>query len=243
LNTINRALGAMVIAAVVLGVIFGGYALLFARPQDLPWTPLDLNQPPGAFTGQKISGLRDDFAECRTLLTAAGADFMVLPAIAESGGRCGYADGVRFAGGTRDIAFSPRPPGISCPVAAGLTVFERFVVQPAAEKHFGERVVRIEHLGSYNCRRIYGRAKGDWSEHAHANAIDLAGFVLADGTRISVERDWKGKGERAAFLRQVRNGACRLFATVLSPDYNAAHRDHFHFDQAARGALGRRACR
>ena len=35
----------------------------------------------------------------------------------------------------------------------------------------------------------------------------------------------------------------RLFATVLSPDYNAAHRDHLHLDQAARGAWGWRACR
>ena len=36
----------------------------------------------------------------------------------------------------------------------------------------------------------------------------------------------------------LRDGACGLFATVLSPDYNAAHRDHFHLDQAARGRFG-----
>ena len=47
----------------------------------------------------------------------------------------------------------------------------------------------------------------------------------------------------AAFLREVRDGACDLFATVLSPDYNAAHADHFHLDQAARGAIGWRGCR
>jgi hypothetical protein len=41
----------------------------------------------------------------------------------------------------------------------------------------------------------------------------------------------------------VRNGACQLFATVLSPDYNEAHRDHLHFDQAERGAMGWRGCR
>jgi hypothetical protein len=40
----------------------------------------------------------------------------------------------------------------------------------------------------------------------------------------------------------VRDGACRLFATVLSPDYNAAHRDHLHLDEAKRGAMWR-ACR
>ncbi|MFN3798647.1 MAG: extensin family protein, partial [Sphingobium yanoikuyae] len=53
----------------------------------------------------------------------------------------------------------------------------------------------------------------------------------------------KGQGKDAAFLRDVRDGACGLFSTVLSPDYNAAHRDHFHLDQAERGATGWRACR
>ena len=89
---------------------------------------------------------------------------------------------------------------------------------------------------------IYGRDSGDWSEHATANAIDIAGFVIEDGTRISVLRDWDA-GERGRFLDDVRDGACDLFATVLSPDYNAAHRDHLHLDQASRGAFGWRACR
>ena len=93
------------------------------------------------------------------------------------------------------------------------------------------------------CRRLYGRDSGSWSEHARANAVDIAGFTLADGTRISVAGDWEEEGARGRFLKEVRDGACRLFATVLSPDYNAAHRDHFHLDQAGRGAMGWRACR
>jgi hypothetical protein len=55
--------------------------------------------------------------------------------------------------------------------------------------------------------------------------------------------DWEDQDGKAAFLREVRDGACPLFATVLSPDYNAAHRDHFHFDQADRGEWGWRGCR
>jgi hypothetical protein len=46
-----------------------------------------------------------------------------------------------------------------------------------------------------------------------------------------VLKDWPESNERAAFLREVRTGACRFFDGVLSPDYNAAHRDHFHFDR------------
>jgi hypothetical protein len=102
--------------------------------------------------------------------------------------------------------------------------------------------VTIDHFGSYSCRRIYGRDAGTWSEHATADAVDVAGFRLADGRRITVVGDWRREGAKAAFLHEVRDGACQLFATTLSPDYNAAHRDHLHLDQADRTA-GWRACR
>ena len=69
------------------------------------------------------------------------------------------------------------------------------------------------------------------------------GFELADGRRISVLRDWQGRPQDAAFLRAARDAACRVFSTVLSPDYNAAHRDHLHLDTANRGPGGWRACR
>ncbi len=229
-------------------VLFAGGALIVValvreRPQDLPWTRLDLSQPVGAFTGRKIAGLTSRFAECRALLRAAGVHYTVLPPVPAQG-QCGYADGVRFApGGSRTITFSPANPGVSCPVAAALAVWEWNVVQPAAQKHFGKQVVGIEHLGSYSCRRIYGRSSGDWSEHATADAIDVAAFRLSDGTRVSVLQDWSKGGEKARFLRAVRTGGCRLFSTVLSPDYNAAHRDHLHLDEAARGEMGWRTCR
>jgi len=58
-----------------------------------------------------------------------------------------------------------------------------------------------------------------------------------------VLRDWKGSQPNAAFLRDVRDGACRLFSTTLSPDYNAAHADHLHLDQAMRGKMGWGLCR
>lgn len=229
-------------ASVLLAFLFVLYALMKARPQDLPWTELDLAETPGISTGDKLMALGGDFAECRALLDKAGVRFTALAPLAD--GQCGYSNGVRLDdGGSQQIAFSPDRLGVSCPVAAGLAMLEWNVIQPAAQRHFRSRVVRIEHLGSYNCRRMYGRSTGDWSEHAHANALDVAGFVLADGTRVSVVKDWQGQGEKSRFLHEVRDGACELFATVLSPDYNAAHRDHFHIDQAQRGALGSRACR
>lgn len=234
--------GAVVVAAIALAAILALIAVMRLAPQDLPWTPLDPGQPIGAATGRKLTALTGDATACRALLDRAGVRYRVVPPIGE--GACGYADGVTMGrGGARTVALRPADVATSCPVAVTLSLWEWHVLQPAAERLFSSKVVELDHLGSYNCRRLYGRAEGPMSEHATADAIDIAGFRLANGTRISVLRDWPGTGPKATFLRQVRNGACRLFATTLSPDYNAAHRDHLHLDQAARGTLGWRACR
>lgn len=217
------------------------YGAMRQRPQDLPWTPLDLDQPVGLFTGRKLAALTGDAAGCRALLDRAGVDYVAMKA----GGadQCRYADAVRLRAEAGAIGLVPAAVAPSCPVVAALKLWEWQVVQPAAERVYGQPVRSIRHFGSYSCRRIYGRGQGDFSEHATADAIDVAAFVLKDGRQVSVLKDWKGTGKDADFLRAVRDGACGLFSTVLSPDYNAAHRDHFHLDQAERGAMGGRACR
>jgi hypothetical protein len=208
------------------------------RPEDVPWTKLDLSRPIGAFTGRKLTALRG--GACRALLADAGIRFIALPVRAE-GPHCGYDDAVRLQpGGAATIAWHPAGPAASCRIAASLALWEWDVVEPAALARFGRRVVAIDHFGTYNCRRIAGSAS--MSEHARADAIDVAGFRLDDGRLISVASDWRDRGAKGRFLHQVRDGGCRLFALTLSPDYNAAHRDHLHFDQERSGIWGWRAC-
>ncbi len=224
-----------------LALLLWGHAR--SHPEDMPWTKLDLTRPIGLFTGRKLAALNGQGRECRALLGRAGIRFTALPA-RNGGDQCGYDDAIRFRpGGAATIAWRPADLGTSCPVAAGLALWEWHVVQPAALRHFGVKVASIDHYGSYSCRRLYGRSAGGWSEHASANAIDVAAFRLEDGRRISIAGDWRGDGARARFFHDVRDGACKLFATTLSPDYNDAHRDHLHLDQAKRGRLGWRACR
>ena len=243
MRAVRSVTGAVVIACLLLTIALAIYSLGKSRPQDLPWTQLDLAQPVGLFTGRKLAALTEDFPACRAALDKAGVRYTALPPVSE-GDECGYADAVRFRpGGARRIGFAPRDLGVACPVAAALAVWEWEAVQPAAQRHFGARVTEIEHFGSYNCRRMYNREGASWSEHATADAVDISAFRLADGTRVTVVGDWDDRGSKGRFLRDVRDGACGVFATVLSPDYNAAHRDHFHFDQADRGAMGWRACR
>ena len=119
---------------------------------------------------------------------------------------------------------------MACPLALEYALWERQVVRPAARELLASEVARVEHLGTYACRRIYGRATGSPSAHARAAALDVAAFLLEDGRRVSVLHDWNGEDARAAFLRRVRDGGCRVFRGTLSPDYNAAHADHLHLD-------------
>ena len=84
-------------------------------------------------------------------------------------------------------------------------------------------------MGTYRCRNIEGKSRP--SEHASANAIDISGFTLKDGRKISVLHHWRDNGPEAKFLRGARVAACRYFRATLGPNYNTAHADHFHFDR------------
>lgn len=235
----------LVAMALAAGLVWREYQrLLRDEPELFPWTPLALADPVGPFTAAKILGLGDDPARCTALFDAAGTRPRLAPPRRPADRQCGYDQALELGqprpGGA---SFAPRGLVTACPVAAALYLWERDTVQPAAERLLGERIAAIEHLGSYSCRRVGGGASGAYSEHAGANAVDIAAFRTASGRRVSVLRDWPDSDPEATFLRAVRSGACELFATVLSPDYNAAHADHLHFDQASRGRTAWRACR
>ena len=218
--------------AVLLLVALGGFLMLRVwleeHPQHNPWAPLDISDPPGWATRQKLSDLRNNSDACRVILARSGIGFISHEATGE--GECRREDRLSL---TR-APLSPSLPQTSCAVAAGFAMWFSQSVEPAAREILGSGIARIEHLGTYNCRRINGAESGVWSEHATGNAIDIAGFVLEDGSRISVLNDWQDDDKKGRFLNAIRNGACGVFGTVLSPDYNAAHADHFHLDQQTR---------
>ncbi len=227
-NRHHRAARRALLAIVPLVLAIAGWQWLQNHPEHNPWAPLDLNDPPGWATRTKLLKLRDNVTECRAVLERSDVAFTVLEPAGE--GDCARPDRTQLA----RYPLAPDTPPVTCPVAAALEIWRRDHVIPAARNILGSEVARIEHLGAFSCRRMYGGPDGPWSEHATANAIDIAAFILEDGRRISVLRDWAGDDPEARFLRAIRDGACTSFATVLSPDYNAAHADHFHFDQDVR---------
>lgn len=200
-------------------------AAIVASDLDRYW-PLDLREPPGAFTQWRIRALAVAPDLCRRVLARSEVEVRAATPRPLSGG-CGYDDAVVLAAGSVALG---APPALRCAMTAAVAAWERHVAAPAALKHLGSELVDIRHVGGYSCRNVYGRAAGRRSQHATANALDVVAFRLADGRTVSVLGDWDDDGARGAFLREARDGACGLFAGVLSPDYNAAHRDHFHLD-------------
>lgn len=214
----------------IAGLLLGIAVARWAPPQDLPWTPLRLDQPVGLATGMKFARAADDPGRCRAILSEGGVRFVEEPD--RVAGACATHNTVRL----REAMLAPAAPVMTCPEALAYSFWARHSVQPAARAELGEAVTRVEHYGTYACRNVYGRATGMRSQHAYANALDVAAFRTASGGRVSVLHDFHDEGAKGRFLRRVRDGACPWFRAVLSPDYNSAHRDHFHLDMGRFGA-------
>lgn len=195
-----------------------------------PWGPLHIEDAPNALTKYKLKRLADDPRQCLATLARMPLRFTALPD-SNRDLECALRNVVRV--NQSGVAYSSSFMA-TCPLAVGLALFERHALQPAAEAAFGQPVAGVTHLGTYACRNVYGRESGRRSQHATANAIDLASFRLNNGKTVSILRDWpKSNGDtdaEALFLRDVKARACRIFPTLLGPDYNAAHANHFHLD-------------
>lgn len=164
-------------------------------------------------------------AQCHADLRAQGVAFRPLPD-RETGPGCGLAGAVQLV----DIGVPVTGlTAIRCGEARAFSAWVRNAVAPAAYQLLGSELARVETYGSYACRNVAGRPYR--SGHAVANAVDVSGFTLRDGRRITVLGDWRSADAATqGFWRAVHRSACKRFGTVLSPDYNAAHANHLHLE-------------
>ena len=217
---------------------------------------------------------------CRQILKTIRAATIRMPPIRE--GACGTPAPVRLTSiaAGRKVRIIP-PATLNCRM---LVALDRWLAraQGSARKWLGADIAALHNVSSYSCRNRYNGANRKISQHAFANALDIAAFTLSDGRRITVKAAWgptrrdlekqapaanSGKtapssakqhlsafpkttpgrkqavvkmekeAERAserAFVRTLHRQACRYFGTVLGPEANDAHRDHFHLDLAPR---------
>ncbi len=146
----------------------------------------------------------------------------------EGPGGCGVRDAVRLRE-VQGITLST-PAVIECSTARALRTWAVMGLIPAVGDE-GGGVASIRVVAHYACRTRNNQAGARLSEHASGRAIDIAGIGLRDGREITVLSGWN-VGDDGRRLRQMWEAACGPFGTVLGPDADRFHRDHFHFDTA-----------
>ncbi len=95
----------------------------------------------------------------------------------------------------------------------------------------GGGLSRLKVAAHYACRTRNSQPGAKLSEHGKGRAIDISGFTLKDGTEITLLKGWGTKRDGKT-LRAMHRAACGPFGTVLGPESNRWHKDHFHFDTA-----------
>ena len=168
---------------------------------------------------------------CISELSAAGARFEALPDTYAAPGcnKLGTVQLMALSGdggqfGVTNIG------ALKCTAANAFSGWVRYGVDRAAKQILGSGLERVVTMGSYACRNVAGTERR--SAHARAEAIDVSGFVLEDGRTIMLKQDWNGgSAAEREFLRVVHKSACKRFGTVLGPNYNKDHEDHFHLEQ------------
>jgi hypothetical protein len=221
-------------ACVVLSALAAaGMALAFRQglvpPLLNPLPAIDLAESGPWLADWRLASIKRYASVCARTLKAPHIDaWQVADGPMKDG--CGWSNAVRLvsAGGVH-ASFDK----ITCETAVALALWLEHEVQPLALEVLGQRVASVRSFGSYTCRNVVGDQPRPHrrSEHATANAADIAGFTLADGRQVSVRRHWKSEGAEGRFLREAHARACPYFRAALSPAFNDAHHDHFHLDR------------
>ncbi|MCR9108399.1 extensin family protein [Marivita sp. XM-24bin2] len=141
---------------------------------------------------------------------------------------CGIQDGVRV----KSVSGIPLSQGavLDCRTAKALKKWVVKGMKPTIGTT-GGGVSQIKVAAHYACRTRNNQPGAKVSEHGKGRAIDISGFRLRNGTEVTLLKDWNRR-DTGAVLREMHGRACGIFGTVLGPDSDRFHKDHFHFDTA-----------
>lgn len=195
--------------------------------------------PPAPDLAPSIAGeSNSDFAACLQDLRTLGVAFEIDEPIDDEGG-CNVPHPLTVTDLGSGVSVGPETV-LNCAATRALAEWVRDVLVPSGERTLGAKPAGIRQDSAYVCRHRYNNPRAKISEHARANAIDIAEFEFDGRNSVDVGRNAAGSPE-ARFVTAARAGSCRYFTTVLGPGSNAAHATHFHFDLAQRRG-GYRLC-
>lgn len=234
-STLSRIIKWLLFLAIGAGVVLTR-PWEYIPPEWHPLEPLAIEHPMTLVTKWKLGRIKNDPQQCLAVLEAApeGAiDYLALEDYTPVAG-CPLTNVVRVS--NTNVRFSSTFT-ITCPLAVAWVMFERQQLQPLAQQHLGSALVQVDHFGSFACRNIYHREGARRSQHATADAFDVAAFRFENGQQVSVLNHWADNDApaKSAFLKATHEAACGYFGTVLGPDYNQPHENHFHFDTSGFG--------
>lgn len=130
------------------------------------------------------------------------------------------------------VELSP-PAVMTCDAAKALNKWVNKGVKPAIGS-LGGGPAKFSVAAGYSCRTRNNQPGAKVSEHGKGKAIDISQLTLVNGKTLNVLSHW-GKGAEGQLLAKMHKSACGPFGTVLGPNADKYHKDHFHFDVAKYG--------
>lgn len=152
----------------------------------------------------------------------------VLSPIAGRIAGCGVANPVRVTS-VSGVQLS-QSATMDCTTAKALNTWVRKGVFPSIGR-LGGGPKSLKVVAHYACRTRNNQPGAKISEHGRGRAVDIAGVTLKNGAHMSVLKGWRDPVQGKA-LKSMHKAACGPFGTVLGPNANKYHQDHFHFDTA-----------
>ena len=119
---------------------------------------------------------------------------------------------------------------MDCGTAQALSRWVRNGAIPAMG-NTGGGIAQFRVAAHYACRTRNSQPGARISEHGKGRAIDISAFRLKNGETITLLEGWNDR-RQGRILRDMWRAACGPFGTVLGPESNRFHLDHFHFDTA-----------
>ena len=119
---------------------------------------------------------------------------------------------------------------MDCDTARALQTWIAKGAKPAVgRKNGGLKSLKV--VAHYSCRTRNSQKGERISEHGKGKAIDIAAINFKNGESINLLQGWRHR-TYGPMLKQMHRSACGPFGTVLGPNSNRFHQDHFHFDTA-----------
>jgi hypothetical protein len=236
----RRAVGAIVTCAVFGGPTNAGAGF------GAPTVVVAPDDPPDPEDGPARRYARLGRGDCEAELDTRGISFTRVE------GARGVLAPIRLQGNLHGVVFHSGAPAaqrdgspwdiVDCRLALAL---DDFAAQLSAHG-----IIEVLHYSIYRPPSTEWPSDRVATRHPGALAIDAASFTKSDGSKLDVERDFHGRigavpcgrgaipspaTPAALELRRIVCEAAesKLFNVALTPNFNRAHRNHFHLEVAA----------